>query len=75
MEGGKLPKSRIGLRATLVGNVIFVTGGLDDDYNELTSILAWDPVAESWQPAGDLSVERCNHAIVTLPSSLVDCQL
>ena len=75
VEGGELPSPRSGLRATLVGDVLFVTGGRDEDSYYLTSILAWDPVAELWQPAGDLSVERCNHAIVTLPSSFVDCQL
>ena len=71
MEGGELPNPRFGLRATLVGDILFVTGGLDDDY--LTSILSWDPVAESWQAAGDLAVARAFHAAVAVPDSLITC--
>ena len=71
MEGGELPNSRFGLRATLVGDILFVTGGLDDDY--LTSILSWDPVAESWLAAGDLAVARAFHAAVAVPDSLITC--
>ena len=73
VEGGELPSPRRGLRATLVDDLLFVTGGYDD--NVLTSILSWDPVAQSWQPVGDLPVARVFHAAVVLPSSLVDCQL
>ena len=75
VEGGELPKSREGLRAALVDNVLFVTGGKDDGDHYLTSILSWDPVAESWQAAGDLAVPRYFHAAVALPSSFVECQL
>ena len=71
MEGGELPNPRFGLRATLVGDILFVTGGLDDDY--LTSILSWDPVAESWQAAGDLAVARAFHVAVAVPDSLITC--
>ena len=71
MEGGELPNPRFGLRATLVGDILFVTGGLDDDY--LTSILSWDPVAESWQAAGDLAVGRDDHAALAIPESLITC--
>ena len=70
MEGGELPQPIAGLRATLVGDVLFVTGGLYDG-NDLTSILAWDPVAESWQPAGDLAVGRDLHAAVAIPASTI----
>ena len=73
MEGGQLPSPREGLRAALVGDILFVTGGEDEDYNELTSILSWDPVAESWQTAGDLDVGRYSHAAVVVPTSLVQC--
>ena len=74
VEGGELPSPRKGLRATLVGDVLFVTGGYANGGNYLTSILSWDPVAESWQAAGDLAVGRDFHAAVALPSSLVQCQ-
>ena len=73
VEGGQLPSPREGLRAASVGHILFVTGGEDEDYNELTSILSWDPVAESWQAAGDLAVARNGHAAVALPNSLIDC--
>ena len=69
MEGGQLPEPRKGLRTTLV----FVSGGEDDDYNDLTSILSWDPVAKSWQPAGELAVRRDYHAAVAVSTSLVEC--
>ena len=73
VEGGQLPSPRNGLRATSVGEILFVTGGFDDDDNDFTSILSWDPVAESWQPAGDLAVGREGHAAVAVPTSLVEC--
>ena len=52
--------------------------GSDDDNNDptanyFTSILSWDPVAESWQPAGDLDVARARHAAVAVPTALVEC--
>ena len=70
VEGGELPQPSAGLRATLVGGILFVTGGLDHG-NELASILAWDPVAESWQPAGQLFAARDLHAAVALPASTI----
>ena len=73
VEGGQLPSPRWGLRATLVGEFLFLTGGFDDGANSLTSILSWDPVAESWQQAGELAVGRSLHAAVAVPTSLVEC--
>ena len=72
VEGGELPSPRFGLRATLVGDILFVTGGWDGN-NELTSILSWDPVTESWQSAGDLVATREYHAAVAVPEWLIDC--
>ena len=74
MEGGQLPSPRQGLRATLIGDVLFVSCGYDGpdgSGNPLTSILSWDPVAESWQPAGDLAVARSNHAAVAVSKSVI----
>ena len=56
----------------MVGDVLFLTGGVDEN-NVLTSILSWDPVAESWQPAGDLAVARYSIAAVAVPTSLIEC--
>ena len=71
-EGGELPSPRNALRASVIGKIIFVTGGWDGS-NDLTSILSWDPVAESWQQAGNLAVGRYDHAAVAVPTSLVEC--
>ena len=72
VEGGELPSPRKGLRATLVGDVLFVAGGYDGN-NYLTSILSWDPVTESWQSAGDLAVARSDHVAVAVPELLISC--
>ena len=66
VEGGELPQPSWGLRATLVADILFVTGGYD-----LTSILSWDPVAESWQAAGNLTAGRYLHAAVAIPDSTI----
>ena len=71
VEGGQLPSRRAGLRATSVDNILFATGGWDGDWNYFTSILSWDPVAESWQSGGDLAVERVHHAAVAVPTMLI----
>ena len=71
VEGGELPQPRRGLRATSVGDILFVTGGYGNGY--LTSILSWDPVTESWQSAGDLAVATYEHAVVAVPDSLITC--
>ena len=71
VEGGQLAQPRRGPRVTLVGDILFVTGGYDG--NDLTSILSWDPVAETWQAAGDLAVARADHVAVAVPESLIDC--
>ena len=77
VETGKLPSPRWGLRASLVDNTIFVTGGHGGWWvggYGLTSILSWDPATESWQPAGDLKVGRCGHAAVAVPSSIIESE-
>ena len=71
MEGGQLPSPRSWPRATLVDDVLFLTGGHDYGYGDLTSILSWDPVAESWQPAGELAVGRSAHAAVSVSKSVI----
>ena len=72
VEGGELPSPRNSLRASVIGDILFVIGGYDlNELTELTSILSWDPVAESWQPAGDLAVGRWDHAAVAVPKSVI----
>ena len=72
VEGGELPSPRWGLRATVVGDIIYVTGGYDAD-NYLTSVLSWNPAGETWQEVGDLAVGRRRHAAVAVPEAFVSC--
>ena len=69
METGELPTPRGYLRAALVNNVLYVTGGLF-----LAEILSWDPSTESWQQAGNLAVKRYYHAAVAIPSSIIESE-
>ena len=73
VEGGELPSPRSGLRATVVGDTIYITGGRDDDGYYLTSVLSWNPAGETWQEVGDLAVARNYHAAVAVPTSVVAC--
>ena len=68
-ETGQLPSARTQLRATVVDNILYVTGGEDGDYNCLTSILSWNPSTETWQQAGELTMGAAGHAAVAVPSS------
>ena len=76
VAGGELPSPRSYLRAAMVGDVLHVTGGAEFvdgvGNNYLTSILAWDPVAESWQDVGDLNVGRVSHAAVAV-TDIITC--
>jgi len=74
MESGHLPTPRRGMKAAVIDNDIYVTGGEGDDYNDLTEILRWDPSAESWQQAGSLAVARSYHAAVAIPSSIIESE-
>ena len=65
-EVGHLPIATYGLRAAVIDNIIFVTGG----FNQLNSILAWDPISESWNEEGRLSVGRYKHAAVAIPLAI-----
>ena len=74
VEGGQLPSPRASLRAAMVDDIIYITGGYDDSWNEVTSILSWDPPTESWQQAGNLAVARSYHAAVAIPSSFIESE-
>ena len=73
MEGGELPSPRDGLRATVVEEVPYVTGGEDSNGNFLTSVLSWNPAGETWQEVGNLAVGRAHHAAVAVPVALINC--
>ena len=72
VEGGELPSPRSGLRATVVGEVLYVSGGYDGN-NDLTSVLSWNPAGETWQEVGNLAVARYFHASVAVPAEVVSC--
>ena len=75
VEGGELPSPRSGLRATVVGEILYVSGGYfyDGDYNYPTSVLSWNPAGETWQEVGDLAVGREYHAAVAVPAEVLSC--
>ncbi len=58
----------------MVDNVLYVTGGLDDDENYLTSLLSWNPSTETWQPEGKMAVARAVHAAVAVPSVILSTE-
>ena len=72
VETGDLPSKRWGLRAAVVENVLYVSGGQHGGH-WLTTILSWDPLQEKWTHAGDLEVVRADHAIVAIPSNAIEC--
>ena len=69
VETGDLPSARWGLKAAVVENVLFVTGGV----YHLREILSWDPLQEKWTHVGDLKVARDFHAAVAIPSNAIEC--
>ena len=74
VEGGQLPSPRFAPKAAMVNKIIFITGGSDDSWNDMTSIFSWDPPTESWQQAGNLAVARSYHAAVAIPSSFIESE-
>ena len=72
MKTGRLPTPRLGLRAAVIDNQIYVTGG--GDLYDLNEILRWDPSTESWQKVGNLAVKRTDHAVVAIPSSTIESE-
>ena len=62
---------RIGARAAVVDNIIYVFGGETDSYSYLSSILYWNATSETWGSAGSLSVARSRFGAVAIPSSVV----
>ena len=72
VEGGELPTPLYGPRATVVDDVLYITGGSEED-KRLTSVLSWEPAGQTWQEVGNLTVARDQHAAVAVPTSFIDC--
>ena len=74
VEGEELPTPWYDVRATVVDNVLFITGGSDGQTGQrLTSVLSWEPAGQTWQEVGNLTVARDQHAAVAVPMSFIDC--
>merc|ERR1711953_622875 len=48
VETGDLPTPRFFLKAAVIENVLYVSGGRNSDLDDLTTILSWDPLQEKW---------------------------
>jgi len=59
----KLPSPRNGLRAGTANNVVYIFGGYEGSSSGLNSILSFNKTEESWQPAGQMTVERGYHTV------------
>ena len=72
VEGGELPTPRSGLRASVVNNILYVSGGVYDQV-QLTSVLLWNQDGQAWQEAGQLVVGRHIHPAVSVSLSMINC--
>ena len=85
-EVGPLPLPRSGLRGASLAGVLHVTGGFNGKHSHnftftnnpgastpryLDSVLAWDPVTETWSEAAKLAEARYRHAVTELPLAAV----
>ena len=74
VETGDLPSAREGLKAAVVGNVVYVSGGWNHGDNDIfTAILSWDPLQEKWTHAGDLKMARARPGAVAIRSNTIEC--
>jgi len=62
-----LPSARWGLRAASLDNKVFLFGGWDSSGSYLDSILFYNTVKDTWQPAGNMTVSRAYHAVAVFP--------
>ena len=69
-EVGHLPLASYGLRASVIENTIFVTGGS----GQPDSILSWNSINQSWTQEGTLSVGRYQHAAAAIPLSIIQSE-
>ena len=70
LHPSSLTPAREGLRASRVGNMVYVSGGYDDIY-DFSDILTWDPELSSWSQVGDMAVARYDHAVTTVNYNVI----
>ena len=63
-----LPEARWGVRGASLGAVFHIIGGQRGTL--LTSVLAWEPVEETWKKVGDLEVAASYRAVTEVPMSM-----
>ena len=63
-----LPEARWGIRGASLGAVFHIIGGQRGTL--LTSVLAWEPVEETWQKVGELEVAASYRAVAEVPFSM-----
>ena len=75
VEGGELPTPTCNLRATVVQNILYVTGGgpHETSISPFDNVLSWDPVGEKWSHVGKLTQQRSFHGGVAAPAAFVGC--
>ena len=71
IETGQLPEPNDSMQATLLNDIIYISGGCCFPFKSY--ILSWDPSTETWKDEGDLTVPRAAHAAVAVPSSIINC--
>ena len=70
LHPSSLTPAKYSLRASRVGNMVYVSGGYDDIY-DYSDILTWDPEHSSWSQVGDITVGRNEHAVTTVNYNVI----
>ena len=65
LHPSSLTPARYGLKASRVGNMVYVSGGgcIGVTYSD---ILTWDPELSSWSKVGDMTRDRSYHAVTVV---------
>jgi hypothetical protein len=70
LRAGLLPSPRRGLRGATLGNVFYVSGGVDGSTGkDLDAVLGWTEASNEWTPAGTMATARRYHAVAAVPST------
>ena len=53
-----------------IDNKIYVTGGMDDDCQPMSSVDCYDPDTNTWSQVADMNMARRGHSLVSLHGRL-----
>ena len=70
LHPSSLTPARYGLKASRIGNMVYVSGGYDVDVT-YSDILTWDPEHSSWSQVGAMAVARYDHAVTTVNYNVI----